>query len=133
MTATPGHNILIVDDSSTTRAFIRRVIGLSGFQTKEIYEASDGKKALELLNQQAVDIVLADLQMPEMDGEEMSRRIFNDPTKQHVSVIVVSADPNEQKIQSLLQAGAKGYLAKPFTPEAFRKALLNVIGGVQHA
>jgi two-component system, chemotaxis family, chemotaxis protein CheY len=133
MTSTSAYNILIVDDSSTTRAFIRRVIGLSGFKAENIYEAGDGKTALELLSKNSVDVVLADLHMPEMDGEEMSRRIFSDPTKQHVSVIVVSADPNEQRIQSLLQAGAKGYLAKPFTPEAFRKALSNVIGGLQHA
>lgn len=130
MTSSCVHNILIVDDSSITRAFMRRAILLSGLQVDSVYEAGDGKEALELMNHQSVDIVLADLQMPEMDGEQMSRHIFADPAKQHVSVILVSADPNEERIHSLLKAGAKAYLAKPFTPEAFCNALSNVIGGL---
>jgi CheY-like chemotaxis protein len=81
------------------------------------------------MDQQVVDIVLADLHMPGMDGEEMSRRILNDPSKRNVAVIVISADPNVARIQSLLSAGARGYLAKPFTAEAFRNTLSNVMGG----
>jgi two-component system chemotaxis response regulator CheY len=131
MTLAPGHNILIVDDSSTSRAFIRRAIAQSGFKTDNVYEAADGKQALEMIKCHSVDVVLADLRMPEMDGEELSRRIFDDPTKRNVAVIVVSADPNEGRIRSLLQAGANGYLAKPFTPEAFRDALSKVIGGAR--
>lgn len=131
MSASAIHNILIVDDSATTRAFMRRAIGLSGFKTQNIYEACDGSEGLDVVNAKSVDVVLADLHMPKMDGEEMSRRILDDPSKRDVSVIVVSADPNEQRIQSLLKAGAKAYLAKPFTPEAFRKALCTVIGGVE--
>lgn len=127
MMAKASPNILIVDDSATTRAFIRRAIALCGFAVQNVYEAASGLKALELMNEQNVDVVLADLQMPEMDGEEMAKRIFADPNKQNVSVIIVSADPNEQRIESLLKGGAKGYLAKPFTPEAFRFALSSVL------
>jgi two-component system, chemotaxis family, chemotaxis protein CheY len=132
MILAPVHNILIVDDSSTTRAFMRRAVVLSGVPAENVYEAGNGKKALELMKNQSIDVVLADLQMPEMDGEEMSRRIFDDPEKRNISVIIVSADPNEERIQSLLKAGAKGYLAKPFTPEAFRQTLSTVIGDVPH-
>ncbi len=128
MSSATGHNFLIVDDSSTTRAFIRRAIGFSGIKAASIHEAADGKQGLELLSREPVDLVLADLQMPEMDGEEMSRRIFSDPTKRNIAVIVISADPNEKRIQSLLEAGAKGYLAKPFTPESFRNVLNKAIG-----
>lgn len=132
MTSPSGHNILIVDDSSTIRAFMRRAISLSGVATDNVYEAADGKQALELISQKPVDVVLADLHMPGMGGEEMSHRIFDDPTRKNISVVVVSADPNEQRIQSLLKAGAKGYLAKPFTPESFCTMLFSVLGEARH-
>jgi CheY-like chemotaxis protein len=133
MKTRPQPHILIVDDSSTARALMRRVIILSGISADNVCEAADGRHALALMSQRRIDVVLADLQMPEMDGEEMSRRIFADPTKQHVSVIVISADPNQERIESLLREGAKGYLAKPFTPEAFQGSLVALLGGTANA
>jgi two-component system chemotaxis response regulator CheY len=125
-----GHNILIVDDSATTRAYIRRAISLSGVGAKSVYEAANGEEALGVMACHDVDVLLADLQMPRMDGHQMLRRIFDEPKHRDVAVIVISADPNKAAVESLLNAGAKGYLPKPFTPEAFRRELVRVLAEV---
>ncbi|HLL89548.1 MAG TPA: response regulator, partial [Tepidisphaeraceae bacterium] len=74
-----------------------------------------------------IDLVLADLHMPEMDGAEMTRRLCADPATKHVPVVICSAEPNAAKIESLMQSGAKGHLRKPFTPEGIRKAITAVL------
>ena len=122
-----SHKILIVDDSATTRAFIKRTIRMAGLEA-ETFEAGNGKIALDLIAANPVDLVLADLHMPEMDGAEMTRRLLADPKTAHIPVIVVSADPNTVRIDSLKAAGIKGYIRKPFTPESIRDVLNNVLG-----
>ena len=79
------HNILIVDDSATTRAMVRRIVTLCGTPTGTIYQAADGLEALAVLGTEAqVDLVLADLHMPNMGGLEMTRRMQAHPVmKQH--------------------------------------------------
>ena len=127
-----AHTILIVDDSATTRAMIRRVITLSGIDAGTILEACDGREGLDALDACEVDLVLADLHMPNMGGIEMTQKMMADPTLRHVPVVIVSADPNASRIEALRQQGVKGYVAKPFTPEAFREALGQALG-VAHA
>ncbi len=66
--------ILIVDDSPVMRMFVRRVIAVSGFETSACLEAANGVEALELLQREAVDMILTDINMPEMGGDELMRR-----------------------------------------------------------
>ena len=127
MSSSKGHNILIVDDSATTRAYIRRAIALSGVTAGNVYEAANGQEALEVMSRQDVDVLLADLQMPQMDGGQMVRHMFEDPKLRDVVVIVISADPNKAAVESVLRTGARGYLPKPFTPEAFRRELVRAL------
>ena len=61
--------LMIVDDSPVMRAFVRRVLGISGLDIAEIFEAGDGQEALDLLEREWVDVVLTDINMPNMDGE----------------------------------------------------------------
>lgn len=124
-----NHKILIVDDSATTRAFIRRSIKMAGFDTDAIHEASDGAAALAILARQTVDLVLADLHMPTMDGVEMTRRIMADEKLKNIPVVVVSADPNTQRLERLKEEGIRGYVRKPFTPETMRTVLTPLLGG----
>jgi two-component system chemotaxis response regulator CheY len=123
-----SHNILIVDDSATTRAMIKRIINLCGIPTESILQAADGAEALGVLRASKVDLVLADLHMPNMGGVEMTRRMMADPAMRNIPVVVVSADPNAKRIDQLKREGVKGYLAKPFTPEAFREVLGQTLG-----
>jgi two-component system chemotaxis response regulator CheY len=128
-----SHNILIVDDSATTRAMVKRIVSLCGVTTGAVLEAADGKEALEVLDSCAVDLVLADLHMPNMGGVELCQRIAADPTLRHIPVVIVSADPNAGRIEELKRQGARGYLAKPFTPESFREVLTTVLGAPANA
>lgn len=125
--------VLIVDDSATTRAMIKRIVTLCGIDAANVLQAADGKEGLDVLDSNDVDLVLADLHMPVMGGLEMTRRILEDPTLRHVPVVIVSADPNAARIDELKQQGVRGYLAKPFTPESFRDVLGQILGARANA
>ena len=113
-------NILIVDDSATTRAVIKRTIRLAGLTDGQIYEVDSGRAGLEMLGCVRIDLVLADLHMPLMNGEEMARQALANPTTSDIPIIVISAEPNIARLQQLVDAGVKGFLRKPFTPEQLR-------------
>ena len=127
-----GFTILIVDDSATTRAIIKRAIAATGLTVDRILEAGNGKLGLAMVASETVDLVLADLHMPEMDGLEMTRRILAEPKTSSIPVVIISAEPNAERIEQLKSEGIRGYLRKPFTPEAVR-GVLNEVLGVAHA
>lgn len=124
-------NILIVDDSPAMRAFIRRVLDLSGLGVGRCLEASNGEEALRLLNDNRVDAVLTDINMPKMDGEELLRRMSGNEVLRLIPVLVVSTDRTEGRIQKMLTLGAKGYVTKPFAPETLRQELEHSLGVVR--
>jgi two-component system chemotaxis response regulator CheY len=121
-------NIMIVDDSPVMRTFIRRVIGLTGLKVGDIYEASNGEEALRLLRDHWADLILTDINMPQMNGEELMRHLESDELLRMIPVLVVSTDSTEIRVQRLLALGAKGYLAKPFQPEALRDEVERALG-----
>jgi two-component system chemotaxis response regulator CheY len=123
-------NIMIVDDSPVMRAFIRKVVGLTGLDVGEYYEAGDGEEALRLLRERWVDLVLTDINMPHMNGEELVRRMESDELLRTIPVIVVSTDSSHSRIQQMLALGASGYMSKPFLPEALRDEVEKVLGVV---
>lgn len=128
-----ANKFLIVDDSSTTRAVIKRTINMAQIPTDNIYEAGNGAEALALLEQFKVDLVLADLNMPVMGGVEMTQKMRKNSAMKDIPVIVVSSESMEKKIALLRAQGVKGYIKKPFTPEQIRDVVLEVIGGAVHA
>jgi two-component system chemotaxis response regulator CheY len=108
---------------------IKRAVQLSGVATGgQIQEAANGKLALETLASTRVDLVLADLHMPEMTGVEMTGRMLADPKLRSIPVVVVSAEPNIEKLEQLKSQGVRGFIRKPFTPEAIRKVITDVLG-----
>ena len=90
--------------------------------------AANGSEALALLNQTSVDIILTDINMPEMNGEDFVRRLEEQDKLRAIPVIVVSTDATENRIRRMLDLGAKGYVVKPFSPEALRGELERVLG-----
>lgn len=120
--------ILIVDDSPVMRAFIRRIMLVSGIEAAEFLEASDGQEALGMLRQQWVDVVLTDINMPGMDGEQFVRCLEADDLLRSVPVVVVSTDATEGRMHQMLSLGARGYVKKPFLPETLREELERVLG-----
>src|SRR5579863_767703 len=123
-----AYNVLIVDDSPAMRSFMRRVLEMSGLPIGTCFEANNGQEALDRLRAEWVDIVLTDLNMPTMDGEQFVRCMEADAALRSIPVLVVSTDRTEGRVQQMLALGAKGYLSKPFLPETLREEVEKVFG-----
>ena len=123
-----AYSVLIVDDSPVMRSFIKRIMRLSGFEVGECWEASNGEEALEELKQHAVDVILTDINMPRMNGEELLRRLEQAGTLRSVPTLVVSTDATKNRILRMLSLGAEGYVTKPFSPETLREELDRILG-----
>ena len=120
---TMSKQILIVDDSATTRLMIKRILGMCGVAVDGVHEAADGRLALDLLRARQIDLVLADLHMPNMGGIELTQTMRADAALRDIPTVIISADPNADRLDHLKQAGVRECLTKPFTPEAFRTRL----------
>ena len=123
-----AYRVLIVDDSPAMRAFVRRVLRLSGIEVAECLEASSGGEALSLLRTQWVDAILTDINMPGVDGEEFLRILAKDELLASIPVTVISTDATENRRSRMFALGARGYICKPFQPEALRAELEKTLG-----
>lgn len=110
--------ILIVDDSSTARMFIRRCLEIAGCQGADFKEAGNGKEALDLLREAPVDFILADLNMPVLDGRNLLKRLKSSPRTCDIPLVVVSSASNPASDVELIAEGAYAVLSKPITPPA---------------
>ncbi len=122
-------NVLVVDDSSSIRAIIKKIIRVSGFDVGELWDASDGLAALSILNEQWVDIVLTDINMPNMNGMELIAHMNKDDLLSSIPVVVVSTEGSEKMMNEAMAMGAVGYVKKPFVPEDIKRTLNDILGG----
>jgi two-component system chemotaxis response regulator CheY len=123
-------SLMVVDDSPAMRAFIVRVIALTGLDVATCVEASNGQEALDLLRHNWIDMVLTDINMPVMNGDEFVRRMEEDEMLRTIPVLVVSTDGSEHRVQRMMSLGAKGYVKKPFSPELLRASMEQLLGVV---
>jgi two-component system chemotaxis response regulator CheY len=121
-------DVLIVDDSPAMRAFIERVIDISGLDVGKRIEASNGQEALDLLHKNWIDIILTDVNMPVMNGEQFVTRLAEDEVLRTIPVLVVSTDGSEHRVQRMMSLGARAYVKKPFSPEQLRKTMEQLLG-----
>lgn len=121
-------NVLIVDDSPILRTAIRKVVRLAGIEDDRIHEAGNGQDALQVLDTVWIDLVLLDLNMPVMDGEEFARHLRAKPDLADVAVVVVSTEANKERLQRLHDLGVVDSLHKPFEPEDLRRLVDKVLG-----
>ena len=130
-----GLDMLVVDDSPVTRKMVRRALGLCGLDVAEVHEAADGAEALDKLGQHHIDLVLADINMPVMNGLELVERMSRDPDLCGVPVVIVATPMSQDRVEFVLDKGARAYLAKPFRPEALRDVVVQILGtqGGSHA
>ena len=89
-------NVLIVDDSNSMRAVIKKSIKVSNFKVGDFLEAADGQEALAVLAREWVDIVLSDINMPNMNGLELMAAMQKDPFLREVPVVVITTDGLDQ-------------------------------------
>jgi len=119
--------ILIVDDSAPTRRFIHRVAELTGLPFHSFAEAGNGAEALDQLASDDFDLILIDINMPVMNGEEFLRALRATPGYEQIPVVAISTDATVDRISRMRSLGANGYITKPFTPEALRDQLERIL------
>ena len=107
-------NILIVDDSASMRQMVSFTLKDSGY---EVIQAVHGKDGIDKLNGSKIDMVITDLNMPEMDGIEFIKQMRNKDGYKFTPIIMLTTESQDSKKQEGRQAGASGWIVKPFTPE----------------
>jgi len=121
-------NVLIVDDSSSMRAVIKKTIKVSGFNVGQFLTAADGRDALEVLKEEWVDLVLTDINMPNMNGMELLKKMKEDEILKTIPVVMVTTEGSKKIIQESMALGAYGFIKKPFKPEDIRNSLNSIMG-----
>jgi two-component system chemotaxis response regulator CheY len=115
---------LVVDDFSTMRRIVRNLLKELGFTN--VQEAEDGVDALNKLRGDQFDFVVSDWNMPNMTGIELLRAIRGDASLKHLPVLMVTAEAKKENIIEAAQAGASGYVVKPFTAATLDEKLKKI-------
>jgi two-component system chemotaxis response regulator CheY len=123
-----SYSILIADDSAIVRTMVKKAIAMAGLPIAQVYEAANGREALDQLSKNWIDIVFADLNMPEMNGVELVEHMSKDSMLLSTPVVIVSSEHSQAKIDDLKRKGIRAYIKKPFRPEGFREVVELVLG-----
>lgn len=123
--ADPNMKFLVVDDFSTMRRIVRNLLKELGYTNVD--EAEDGQIALTKLKAGAFDFVISDINMPNMNGFDLIRAMRAEPALAKVPVLVVSAEARKEDIVTAAQAGATGYIVKPFTKVTLEEKLGKIL------
>ena len=122
-----AYNILIVDDSATIRAVIAKTLEIAEIPVSELWEAANGREALEFLGDKWIDLVFVDINMPVMNGVELIERMEADGLLSTVPVIIVSTEGSDTRISELTAKGVRAYIRKPFTPEVLKDVVNQIL------
>jgi len=119
-----NHKCLIADDYSTARRLIKNSLEQMGFSC---HEAENGNQAIALIQQSTLDLVIADVKMPEKNGIELLKDIRSDDNMKDLPVVLTLLEPYEDLISDAKKLGMNDYLVKPFDVFTLSKTLDNVI------
>jgi two-component system chemotaxis response regulator CheY len=122
---TAGMKFLVVDDFATMRRIVRNLLKEIGYANSE--EAEDGVDALNKLRSGHYDFVVSDINMPNMNGFDLLRSIRADEALKHLPVLMVTAEAKKEDIITAAQAGASGYIVKPFTKATLEEKLTKIV------
>lgn len=118
--------ILVVDDSETVRQVLQLTLSNAGF---EVVEAVDGVDALAKLTEaKSIDMIITDLNMPNMDGLQLIKNIREQGNYRFTPIVMLTTESSEGKKQAGREAGASGWIVKPFKPEQLLKVVKMVLG-----
>ena len=115
---------LVVDDFSTMRRIVRNLLKELGYANAD--EAEDGAVALQRLEAGGIDFIVTDWNMPNMDGLALLQAVRADPTLKHLPVLMITAEAKRENIIQAAQAGASGYIVKPFTAATLSEKLTKI-------
>ena len=118
-------SVMVVDDNRMMRGMVSRAVGLCGLPIGRLVEAGDGAQALDIMRSEWIDLVLLDINMPVMDGEEFLGRVRSDPALRATMIVVVSTESSQPRIARFRAQGA-AFIHKPFRPEQ----LVAVVNGL---
>lgn len=120
-----SRTILAVDDSASVRLMVSFTLRQNGYR---VIEAEDGRAGLARLNEEEVDMVITDLNMPNMDGIGLIRGMRANPGSRFTPVIMLTTESHEARKHEARSAGATGWIVKPFRPEQLLAVVRKVIG-----
>lgn len=117
--------VLVVDDSLTSRNQIKRILANMGIQY--VTTAENGAEAIKILQDTNFDLIITDLNMPEMDGLELIKYIRNDINDSFTPILMVSSENDETRLGTIQQAGVSAICDKPFEPQSIRAILRRIL------
>ncbi len=120
-----SRTILVVDDSSTTRSLIASHLSESG--EYDIVEAASGFEALKVLPARKVDLIITDINMPDINGLELISFVRENPIYQHIPTVIITTEDSAEDRKRGMELGAKEYIVKPFTMEEIRDAVAKLL------
>lgn len=119
-------NVLIVDDSGVMRAMILKSLRMSGLPLGETYQAANGQEGLDMLNRHWIDLVIVDINMPVMNGEDMIHHMKQTPEIKDIPIVVISTEGSKTRLEKLQEKGA-AFIHKPFSPETIRDTIKDIM------
>lgn len=117
--------IMTADDSASIRQMVSFTLKESGY---EVVEAVDGRDALQKIRSRNVDMLITDLNMPNLDGISLIREVRTIPTCRFIPIVMLTTESQETMKQEGKQAGATGWIVKPFKPEQLLAVVRKVLG-----
>ncbi len=123
----PIYSVLYVEDNLPNYNLVERIMAQR--EQIKLFSATLGEVAVQLARESVPDLILLDLNLPDMHGTEVLRRLREDPLTVKVPVVVISADASPSQIERLLAAGARNYLTKPFQIERLLYTVDEILGG----
>lgn len=117
--------ILTVDDTASMRQMVSYTLSDAGY---EVEQAADGQEALDFCNKQKFDLVIADINMPVMDGITLVKKLRGTKDYKFTPILMLTTESQEDKRQEGKTAGATGWIVKPFNPDQLVNVVKNVLG-----
>ena len=123
----PHYKLLYIEDQDLNTRLVERI--LDPLPEYRLLTAPEGGAGLALAREHQPNLILLDLNLPDMSGDEVLRRLKSDTTVSHIPVIMVTADVMSERIENLLKNGASGYLTKPYKLDQFLKVIEDALAG----
>jgi len=117
--------IMTVDDSASVRLMVSFTLKQLGY---EVLEAANGSEALKKLGEKTIHMLITDVNMPELDGISLVRKVREDPSYRFIPIIILTTESQQAKKREGRDAGATGWIVKPFSPDQLTAVVRKVIG-----
>lgn len=116
-------NILVVDDSTAIRKILIRVLRQTALAIGEIFEARDGLEALDIVRSHPLNLILSDINMPNLDGLGLLAELKGTEQWRGLPVVMITTEGSEEKVSQAIRLGSAAYIRKPFTAEQIQEKI----------